>query len=234
MGYENRPWGSVALQRVSGLAKAITIAVAIAGLAQLVSLAFTPSQIDNARDFVERRIDEEAFTDAQLGGGLVQSVIGLATLTTAILSIVWLYRIAQNHRRLGRRTTFSPGFAIGGWFLPPLLYVLPSLILRENWKAAEPTSPPNDEGWRRSPEPWLVWVWFVLYSLAPLIVIISGAGPDFANGFGQDQIDLAQNLVDNETSTYITGALTVASAVAWIFVVRGLTGRHVRLTGEAR
>ncbi len=48
-------------------------------------------------------------------------------------------------------TTFAPVFAVVGWMLPPFLYVLPFLILRELWKASDPGTPVADEGWRRRP-----------------------------------------------------------------------------------
>ena len=66
-----------------------------------------------------------------------------ASIALVVLSIIWLYRVPPNHRALGRALTWAPGWAIGGWFLPPLLYVIPLLVLREAWKAADPAVPPG-------------------------------------------------------------------------------------------
>lgn len=233
VAYQTGPWGATPLRRVGGLAKALTILLAIAALGQLVTMLFVPGQIDNAEDLVAGRIDEDTYLEEQLGFSAVSLVTGAVTLAIVVLSMVWLHRVASNHRDLRRATTWGPGWAIGGWFLPPLLYVIPTLMLREHWKAAEPTSPPGDESWRRSPEPVLVWVWFALYSLLPIVLLFSGSGLFFGTGFGGDAEDLAENILDSESSLWLSAISTFLAAIAWALVVRGLTDRHTRFTGEA-
>ena len=73
--------------------------------------------------------------------------------------MIWLFRIAKNHQALGRRLTWAPGWAIGGWFLPPIVYVIPTLMLRESWKAADPEVPAGDERWKSSSDSPLLWIW---------------------------------------------------------------------------
>jgi len=233
VGYESTAWNRVPLKRVGGLAKALSILLAVVGVAQLLTLALVPGAVDAARDFVSGSIDEDEFTERQLPMIGVGSLVGLATIAVVVLTMIWLFRIAANHRALGRRTTFAPGWAIGGWFLPPLLYIIPTLMIREQWKAAETSSPPGDEGWRRSPEPVLVWVWFLLYSIIPIILLLSGQSYSWGSTFSNDAEDMAERTIDTETGTYLSGIITAASAVAWLLVVRALTARHRRLTGEA-
>ena len=56
--------------------------------------------------------------------------------------MIWMYRMAANHRALQRNGTWAPGWAIGGWFLPPGgLYIIPFLMFRELWKASDPNGP---------------------------------------------------------------------------------------------
>ena len=51
-----------------------------------------------------------------------------------VLVMIWMYRISANLRAFGMTTTWHPLFAIFGWFLPPVvLYVIPFLMLREQW-----------------------------------------------------------------------------------------------------
>ncbi len=233
VGYETSPWGATQLRRVSGIAKALVILLAIVALGQLITALFIPGQIDNAEDFLAGRIDEDTFLDEQLGSSAVSLITGAVTLAIIVLSMIWLFRVVSNHRGLRRQTTWGPGWAIGGWFLPPLLYIIPTLLLREHWKAAEPSSPPGDESWRRSPEPVLVWVWFALYSLVPLVLLFSGSALFFGGGFGSDAEDLADSIADSETALWLSAISSFLSAIAWALVVRGLTARHTRLTGEA-
>jgi hypothetical protein len=233
VGYQASAFGAVNLRRVSGLALALTITTSIAGAGSLLNLAVIPNQVGNAEDFLRGVITEDEFKDSQVTTGLVGFLIAAGTLATVVLTMIWLFRVASNHRALGRETAFAPGFGIGGWFLPPLLYVVPTLMLRENWKAAEPSSPPGDDGWRRSAEPWLVWVWFLVYSVVPLALVVAGQSIGFGAGFGADQEEIAEGIVDNETGLYVTAVSTVVAAVLWVLVVRGLTARHVRFSGES-
>ena len=60
--------------------------------------------------------------------------------------------------------------AIGGWFLPPFLYVIPTLVLREAWKAADPAVPPGDDSWKRNKDNPLLWVWFAVYGVGTVVL----------------------------------------------------------------
>ena len=102
----------------------------------------------------------------------VQLIVGLATLATFVVTIMWMYRIATNVRAFQRQTTWSPLFAIFGWMLPPfVLYVIPFLMLRELWKASDASNPEDPESWRSSKDTPLVWAWFVLYGIAPVVLL---------------------------------------------------------------
>jgi hypothetical protein len=85
-------------------------------------------------DFVERAVqgrlrdgEPEAFDErtaslAQLG------LVGL--LTTGVFWFFWLHRAVANARALGRPTEFTPGWAIGWWFVPLANVVRPYQIVR--------------------------------------------------------------------------------------------------------
>ena len=57
--------------------------------------------------------------------------------------MIWMFKMAKNVRALGRQgLRYAPGWAIGGWFVPPcVLYVVPWLMFRELWKASDPEPP---------------------------------------------------------------------------------------------
>lgn len=233
VGYQTSPWGATRLRRTAGIAKALVILLAVVALGQIITALFIPGQVDNAEDFLAGNIDEDTFLDEQIGFSAVSLITGAVTIAIIVLSMIWLFRVASNHRDLRRQTTWAPGWAIGGWFLPPLLYIIPTLMVRENWKAAEPTSPPGDDSWRRSAEPILVWVWFLLYSILPLLLLFTGSALFFGGGFGADAEDLADSIADSEAALWFSAASNFLAAIAWALVVRGLTARHTRFTGEA-
>lgn len=234
VGYEGGAYSSVRLERTGGLARWITILLAVSAITSLVSAALTPAITDNARDFLDGAKSDDDFTAANLSLSVPTFIGGAVGLALVVLSIIWLHRVVRNHRAIGRGLRWSPGWAIGGWFLPPLvLYIIPLLVLRENWKASDPESPVGDDSrWRASADPPVLWVWWVLYGLAPIVFIVLGTSVGFGGGFGGDIDDIAENIVDSSGITIGQQVVNVLAAVAWALVVRGLTARHRRLTGE--
>jgi hypothetical protein len=232
---QGRPLESLRLHRVGGLATALTVLLGVVIVGQIASVATLPGAIDASKDFLaaDGAISDDDFTEKLMPTFGAAALVGFATLATAIVTIIWLYRIASNHRALGRQVTFGPGWAIGGWFLPPGLWLIPTLLTREHWKAAEPTSPPGSDTWRATPEPPLVWVWFALFGPISLILSFAGGGSSFGSGFGGDVEDAAESFVDAGSLGTVAGLVTVGAAIAWLLVVRGLTRRHRQLTGEA-
>jgi hypothetical protein len=233
-GYQARPWGAVTLKRVGGLARAIMVLLAICAVAQLVLMLFIPGYVEDSRDFADGLIDEDTYVERQVGFVGMSFISGAASIAVVVLSIIWLFRIAKNHRSLQRSTTWGPAWAIAGWVVPPLLFVIPTLMLREQWQAAEPSSPPGDQSWRASRPPALVWVWFVVYSaysISPIVFAATGASA-FGSGFGGDVADAARDVADSPAALWVPAVLLIVSAVLWGLVVRGITTRQRRLTGE--
>jgi hypothetical protein len=231
VGYQPSNWGQ-GLSRVKPLALWISILLAISGFGSLVSLATSSAARDAGRDFLADRIDEDEFSSEVAGNAFSGLIVGAAGVALAVLSIVWLYRVVRNHVALGRQVRWSPGWAIGGWFLPPVVYVIPFLVLRESWQASDPAAPAGSTTWRRSAESPALWAWFLLYSVAPVVFIAIGVS-QFAT-LGGDADDLAEYYADNQGLLIVQSAIGVLGCVAWFLVVRGLTARHAALTGEAR
>lgn len=218
-----------ALARVGALATAVRAVTGVAAALALVSIWATAAARDDARAFLDGTISRNEFVERAAPYLLMTTVQGVAVLATAVVSMVWMYRMARNHRALHRGGTWGPGWAIGGWLLPPLVYVIPTLMFRELWRASDPDVPIGGD-WRSRPTSPLVWLWFVLYSIAPLgILVAQGTG---GLSLGASERELAAQIVDDRAITTAGSLLTVAAAVVYVLLVRGLTGRHRRLTGE--
>jgi len=163
-------------------------------------------------------------------------VAGLLLLASQIalivVTMIWLFRIAKNHQALGRRLTWAPGWAIGGWFLPPIVYVIPTLMLRESWKAADPDVPAGDERWKSSSDSPLLWIWAALYVVIPLLFIVLGLRQQFGM-MSTEARDVAESIDDHRSLLVAQSIVVVLAAVAWGLFVRALTTRHAALTGEA-
>ncbi len=166
----------------------------------------------------------------------MQLLVSVATLATGVLTIVWMFRIADNVRAFGRATTWSPLFAIFGWFLPPLvLYVIPFLVLRELWKASEPTERRRRQTvGRQSSDNPVLWAWFVLFGIVPAVLFAVQIGSFAAGGLPAGDIEsVAESLDEFGAIGWLTAVLNVAAAVVWVRFVRQLTLRHTRLTNES-
>jgi Domain of unknown function (DUF4328) len=70
--------------------------------------------------------------------GILQFVISLAT---AAGFLTWFYRAHKNLPSLGARNLeYSPGWAIGGFFVPFLNLVRPFQVMREVWRFSYPSA----------------------------------------------------------------------------------------------
>jgi hypothetical protein len=103
------------------------------------------------------------------GGSTSISAVGnltsLPTLVVGVLFVIWFHQAATTAARLGRPARRSPGWAVGGWFIPIGNLFLPYQSARDFFR------PGRDADRRR------VLRWWLLYLLAgvatlPLSVIV--------------------------------------------------------------
>jgi len=235
VAYDGRPTPAGDVRRVGGLAIPIVVATVIVALGTLVSAFLSAGIATDAADFLAGSIEQSEFEDAIVPLNSVQLLVSVATLATGVLTIIWMFRIASNVRAFGRATTWSPLFAIFGWFLPPLvLYVIPFLVLRELWKASDPTGADGSDDWKRSPDNPVLWGWLVLFGLLPAVLFAIQIGSFAAGGLPAGDIEsVAESLDEFGAIGWLTAVLNVAAAVVWVRFVRQLTQRHKRLTNES-
>jgi hypothetical protein len=235
VAYDGAPTPTGALRRVGGLAIPIVVSTMIVAIGTLVAAFLSAGITTDAADFLAGSIEQSEFEDALIPVNSVQLLVTVATLATGVLSIIWMFRIAKNVRAFGRATTWSPLFAIFGWFLPPLvLYVIPFLVLRELWKASEPTGVDGTNSWKRSADHPILWAWFVLFGVIPAALFAVQIGSVATGGLPTNDIEsVADSLQDFGALGWLSAILNLAAAVVWVRFVRQLTQRHKRLTNES-
>lgn len=231
--YSQNLSSSLPLKSVGGLGKAILVLLVVFVIGTIIQIAGIPGVVDSSQDFIDRSIDDDQFRDDIAQYQLMGTLGGLAQLALIVLSVIWLYRIVKNHVSIGRQVTWKPWAAIAGWVLPPLLFVIPLLLLREHWKAADPAVPPGDDRWKRNADNPLVWVWFVVYSLVPIVLGVLGADQQLRS-LGASLDDLADLYVDSQGVLIAQSVVGIVSGVVWGLLVRQFTQRHTALTGEGR
>jgi hypothetical protein len=98
--------------------------------------------------------------------GLLQSGLGIVT---GIAFLKWIYRAYKNIKGFGAEgLRFSPGWAVGYYFIPILSLIRPVQVMGEIWRASD--GPTN---WRQKPGSWLIAGWWTLFLLYTGVTQIS-------------------------------------------------------------
>jgi len=163
---------------------------------------------------------EEA-TRAFSRGNVIGVLQMLLFIGTAVAFLIWLHRAYKNLPSLGQRHfRFTPGWAVGFYFIPFLNLFRPFQAMRELWHGSEPghwepDEPPDGaEIQGRTVTPPLVGWWWALFC-------ISGVISNFAV-----RLSLADSAASAQTSAVlmvISDLLTIPSALVTILLVGRLT-----------
>lgn len=188
------PTQPVKLRSIGGIGLASRILVIVAAVIQLVSLG---ALLADSPNFFAQWIGPIAIV-----GHLVAGVV----------TVIWLFRAAANVETAGRSITFGPVWAIIGWFLPPLIFIFPSLQLAQVWKASSP-----DGDWKSGPSTPLAYIWGALYTLCGLAALATSIVTSQAASDELERLDPGQTVLVQWAPGVIVGALAAAGAAA-VFV----------------
>lgn len=209
---------------------AISLVMQVALL--LVQLALR----DSARDFINDNLTAAQFDDKLGIFLLVIALAAIASIAQLVLLIIWTFRLAKNHQVLNRHPqSFKPGGTIavnilGGCTLGILNY----FMWRELWRASDPDVAPGDPSWTQRLVTPLLPAFLALTLGGVVARLVTGAG-QFPGGFQTsiNSSDLAADLADQITAVSLGGVFTIAAAAVFLMIVRQLSVRHVKVTGEA-
>ena len=221
---------SVPLQRVGGLGRVAMLLVSATAASSVAAVAVTASIADDARSFLDGDLDRDDFLTAVTPYALVSFLQALALLASAVVVMIWMYRIVRNLRTLHRGTTWGPGWSIGGWFAPPILAVIPFLTFREMWKASDPEVPIGGT-WRDGTVPPVITAWFIVFGPGQLALQLLQIG-DTVSGLGASETALAEQMTASAVVPSIAAVVDVLAAILFVVMARRLGERHQRLTGE--
>ena len=220
------------MQPIGGISKSLGILMILMVPVQLLALLNSITVTNRAKEFLDGEISESKFEEAYSGN--VAQIGGLLVIPVAVLTMIWMFRMAKNLRALGRTdSTFAPGWGIAGWFTPPcVLYVVPWLMFRELWKGSDPESPPGDQHWKGGRVSPLITLWWVMYGLLPLAGFVTAAG--LITGFQDiDAQDLAEQYDKYAAINLALGVVGIGTAVVYWMLVRQLSARHMKATRES-
>ena len=119
-----------------------------------------------------------------------------AYLITGVLFLVWIYRVHKNLPALGVvRPRYSPGWAVGWFFVPFMNLVRPYEVVRELWKDSNPDVGLSDTFFKQHPQSirhypsrsrliglwWGCWIASLIAERASLMLL---SGPEAATQAG--------------------------------------------------
>jgi len=200
------PGQTVAPARIAALRSAgmaATIMLALVAVVDLADLALTPLVVADPNGSI---------ATVEL---LVLLLEVFCVLATAIAFITWLVIAARNVRGWGIRTSYGPGWAIGGWLIPVANLLLPILVVNETARGSATAPFPNlppQKAYRA-----LIGSWWGCLIVSGLFARVD-AGKTFATDEG------AYALGSGTPGT----AFFVAAAVLAIFVIRHINDLQAR------
>jgi hypothetical protein len=93
----------------------------------------------------------------------------LVYIATSLVFLMWLHRVYRNLQALGvLGLKYSPGWAVGGFFVPFLNLVRPFQVVKEIWKASDPKVAPR-YSWQDAPTSGLVGWWWALFLISSFL-----------------------------------------------------------------
>jgi hypothetical protein len=137
-------------------------------------------------------------------------------LVTGVLWLIWQHRAHSNLRSLGRiGLTYTPGWAVGWWFIPFASLWKPLGAMSELWKASAPVHDPD--AWRAPRAWWLLGVWWACWiggNLLDFVVVPLRDPTDLGSVASSDLIAVGSHLVE------------IAAAVFAIMILRDILSRQ--------
>lgn len=140
-------------------------------------------------------------------------------LANGVIFLVWLHRSYKNLLALrAEGLTFTPGWAVGWWFIPIMNVFKPYQVVKELWKASDPSFDlKNARSWKEAPSTLLIPFWWAFWLLSTVKVTLSGASINPQNVKVLTWVSLGTH-----TAYLIAGILL-------ILLVRTISKRHEQL-----
>ena len=123
-------------------------------------------------EVVSRAANGAVVSDIEAAAGdsrraLLARLYLVSFVVTAVTFLRWTYLSSRNARFLGADALqFTPGWAVGWYFIPVATLWKPYQALKETFKASHPEF---TENWRQAPHPAIMPLWWTLWILAGLI-----------------------------------------------------------------
>jgi hypothetical protein len=123
------------------------------------------------RDGIITRAEGQASDDRLRA---IATIIGLVLIVLVVLWCMWQHRSQANLKALGAANLkYTPGWAVGWWFIPFAFWVVPYRTMRELWMASDPDAGSIDWQVKRATSLLLLWwlAWLCFTTVFPSIAL---------------------------------------------------------------
>lgn len=189
-------------------------------LVHILSLMLQLGLLEEAAAGAE--ISEERVAANDLRQGAVFILIALTFFGAVVAFCFWIHRAYRNLRALGnppQSLEYSPGWAVGWFFIPLANLVMPYRVVSEIWAKSDPTARTREDIiYSVYSAPALVVVWWVSW-------LVSNIGERLASRFYQDARS-PESLIWATKAVMFSHAVWIVSSVLAALVVRGIDRRQ--------
>jgi hypothetical protein len=208
------------LRPLEGLGRALVIVLTIGIVGDLANIVVTFLEMRILERYRQgATISEAEVTRALDRSGFVGLVILILFVGSGILWLVWQHRGHGNLRVAGAdRLRFTPGWAVGWWFVPFANLVKPFQSVRELWKASD--GAPQWSQTRTWPVIGWWWAGYLVFN------VLDGV----ASAYFADDALTVDSLITGDRISMAGDLGSIATAVLAIWIVRSVTRRQRALT----
>ncbi len=194
------------------------------GLNLLMSLMAVASGLLENNLLYSVAAGNEVTMEAATANDTRQQIVAILQLVvfifSSILFLIWIYRAHKNLPALGAAgLRYSPGFAVGAWFIPLVNLILPYHVMKEIWRASDPDMiDPNPTVWQKAHVSPLLAAWWIFWFL-------DAAGGRLAGQLASG-VDTLDGFIAVGWLTVLSDSLTVVNAALAIWVVTRIDERQ--------
>jgi hypothetical protein len=208
------------LHPLAGRARALEVVLWIGMVGDLANIVVTYLEMR----LLERYRQGEAISEAEVAraldrSGFVGLVILVLFVVSGVLWLVWQHRGHANLHAAGvDPLRFTPGWAVGWWFVPFANLVKPFQTVRELWKASDG----SPRWWETNTWPVIGWWWagYLVFNLLDAV----------ASMYFADDALTVDSLITGDKASIAGDVGSIATAVLAIWIVRSVTRRQSALT----
>lgn len=207
---------------IAGLSTALVVLLGATGVLHLLNIVAGLSFRSALGAILADPLMSDAVVNRSMARyGNATGLTSVALLVTAVVFVVWFFRLARNAVSLGANDLrHSSGWAVGAWFVPVLNLFRPKQIADDLWRASAPGLPARATAlWQDVPRTGRVTAWWTAWLLGWFLT--NGAQQFLASATLYTEMTVGVGIA------IAADLVMVAAAGCAILVVRRLTDRQI-------